>query len=440
MTGQESPGGPGPGFVDNGDGHVVILHRWQDAYATYEEYVDHRARPVTYITPPGGRATVPASAAEVHETGDLDDYQAVLSAVAASVQRHGAPAAIIALKESDLPVASRLREWYGTPGRRPGDLSRFLDKLEMAECVQRLGLPLPEYAPVRDTRDVEEFAARHGWPVVVKPRRGSSSRGVVVLRDRDRLAEHTIRPEDGLMVQAFQQGTVLHVDGLLTPQGLGPWRASAYLDTCLAFAGGAPMGSVELDDRRLLAQLEQYLEKLIPGLEPTPWTFHLEVFMDDSDPEAVVFTFLEVGARVGGGEVSWLWREVHGIDLMWTECAMQFGHLPDAPPLAPDEPVAGFLLYPLPVARPCRVTRLTPVTAGPDGPYAVRVPQEGEVLPEADGAYEHTGGRFRFKGKTTAEVRGRVERATREFEIHCVPLAADPEVRHNALNTHEAKD
>jgi 5-(carboxyamino)imidazole ribonucleotide synthase len=46
------------------------------------------------------------------------------------------------------------------------------------------GLPVPDFAPVADAAAVERFAARHGWPVVLKARCGGyDGRGVAFARD-----------------------------------------------------------------------------------------------------------------------------------------------------------------------------------------------------------------------------------------------------------------
>ena len=53
------------------------------------------------------------------------------------------------------------------------------DKLVMRERLRGLGLPVPEFAPVRDLGGVTTFADAHGWPVVLKAVRGGyDGRGV----------------------------------------------------------------------------------------------------------------------------------------------------------------------------------------------------------------------------------------------------------------------
>lgn len=60
----------------------------------------------------------------------------------------------------------------------------FADKLHQRRTFADAGLPLPAFAEVTNTAEVESFAAEHGWPVVLKaPRGGYDGRGVSVAKD-----------------------------------------------------------------------------------------------------------------------------------------------------------------------------------------------------------------------------------------------------------------
>ena len=60
------------------------------------------------------------------------------------------------------------------------------DKQRQREAMARLGLPIPAFAILRDAESITEFAAQHGWPVIVKAIRGGyDGRGVWVIDDID---------------------------------------------------------------------------------------------------------------------------------------------------------------------------------------------------------------------------------------------------------------
>jgi 5-(carboxyamino)imidazole ribonucleotide synthase len=72
----------------------------------------------------------------------------------------------------------------------PAALRYTQDKLAMREELTRLGVPCPRYAAVRDAAGVADFAAQHGWPVVLKAVSGGyDGRGVWVCDDAAAAAE-----------------------------------------------------------------------------------------------------------------------------------------------------------------------------------------------------------------------------------------------------------
>ncbi|MCX4744052.1 biotin carboxylase [Kitasatospora sp. NBC_01287] len=425
--------GPGGSTVDDEQGaHIVVLHRWRDRHARYAEYLDHRALRVSYVTTELARGSVPPEAAAVLVVSATDAQAEVRGAVAELTGRLGPVRRLVALNEGDLDTAAALRTELGLPGQQTADLARFRDKLVMVAAADRAGVRVPAYADAPDAAAVLAFAERHGWPVVLKPRRGTASRGVVVLDGAGELArlQGALGAEPHL-VQSFVPAPVFHLDGLWTGERLGPWRASRYVNSCREFTEGAFLGSVEVDDAELLAPIERFTTEVAAALgDGEPWVFHLEVFVNAGPDGAPLLTFLEAGARVGGAEIPFVWREVHGFDLMAAAVDIQLDRTPAAPALPPTR-TAGWLLLPLPVAPPCRVLEARcaagatggatgGATAG-DGPYARVVPVPGTVIPKV-GGYEHVAARFRFQGATGREVEAAIVETATSFRVRCEAL------------------
>ncbi|MFL6110088.1 MAG: acetyl-CoA carboxylase biotin carboxylase subunit family protein [Catenulispora sp.] len=409
--------------------HVVVIHRWRARYAEYERYIDHREFAVSYITTEVGATSVTPLAAAIALVTATDDQRAVGERIHDLAADLGKPAAIIALKEDDLLVAARLRAEWGCSGPTEAELLPFRDKLLMARAVAAAGVPVPAFAEVRDADAVRAFGARHGWPVIVKPRIGSSSAGVVRLGGPEDLAAAELAgPFEPMLAQAYDPRQIYHVDGYFDGTALGPFRASRYLNTTpLGFRAGTGLGSVEEDDPALAAAIGAFGSRALAALTDQPTVFHLEVFADRGTGDCA---FLEVGARGGGGEIPFVWREVHGYDLMETGFRLGLGWEPKpwSPVLAagsgPD--VGGFLLVPAPAARPCRITSVTPMLGRDPGPYAEELLAVGEILPAADAYYEHVGGRFRFRGATSAEVEAAIGDTVRDFSVSAQALDPRP--------------
>ncbi|GEB55328.1 ATP-grasp domain-containing protein [Streptomyces gardneri] len=424
--------------------HIVVLHRWRGDHARYAAYLDHRAHRVTYVTTELGLTSVPEDAAGVRVVGATDDPVETRTAVDELIGRFGPASRLMALNEGDLDNAAALRVALGLPGQTPEELERFRDKLTMVRLVDAAGVRVPEYADADTADDVRAFAERHGWPVVVKPRRGTASRGVVLLHAEEELDAHAgiflSDRHEPRIVQSFVADPVLHVDGLWTGDALGAWRVSRYVNNCEEFTKGTYLGSVEIDDPEVLGPLADFTAAAAEALgDGRPWVFHMEVFLgreSDGTPRPV---FLEAGARVGGGEIPFVWREVHGLDLMSAAADIQLGRRPAVPAVdrepaagtaaaptggttpADGHTTAGWLLLPLPVPPPCEVTAVSWATeAGERGPYVQLVPGPGHVIP-AVGGYEHVAARFRFRGASSSSVEAAILKTAESFVMSCRP-------------------
>ncbi|GAB2753097.1 ATP-grasp domain-containing protein [Amycolatopsis magusensis] len=403
--------------------HITIIHRWRERYAEYPEYLDHAENNVTYITTDVGIEGVPEGAAATAIVVNTDDIDEVRAKVVELAARFGKPAGIVALKEDDLEIGAALREEFGCPGPRVSAFVPFRDKLVMCGVIQDAGLPLPAFGPAGTAAQVLEFADEHGWPVIVKPRSESSSAGVVIVRDADHLA--TLELDDSRMVQKFVDHTVFHVDGYFDGVEVRRWSSAEYLNTCLSFRGGGILGSVEDDDPERLKAVGNATAQFISALTDEPTAFHLEVFVAPAADGGFEVQFLEVGARVGGAEIPFLWREVHGYDLMRAAFELQLGLVPQIADALEDKDLAGWMLVAAPAKRPCLITESTPVLGLTPGPYAERVLEVGEILPNAAAFYEHVGGRFRFRGSTSAEIIEAIENTVRHFKVAATPIEPD---------------
>ena len=64
------------------------------------------------------------------------------------------------------------------------------DKVHQRTALLQMGLPVPAFARVSSVGEVDEFAAGHGWPVVLKaPRGGYDGRGVFFVANADEARE-----------------------------------------------------------------------------------------------------------------------------------------------------------------------------------------------------------------------------------------------------------
>jgi biotin carboxylase len=397
--------------------HVVVINRWGERYALYEQYLDHECHTVSYVATEVGLGAVPDDAAAVLTVAATDDLAEARAAVAVLASRHGAPAAVVALKEDDLLVGAALREEWGCPGPSADQILPFRNKAVMGRRVAEAGLAVPSFAAAPSPDAVCAFAESYGWPVIVKPAMGSSSAGVVRLDEPSDVYEATFDDEPRI-VQAFNACPIFHVDGVFDGARVITCRTSRYLNTCLAFRLGGALGSIEEDDPMITRAAAVFTEQVLRALTDRPTVFHHELFFDERTGKCA---FLEVGARVGGAEVPLVWRELHGYDLMEAAFRLQLGLAVPDPPSALDLELGGWLLISAPARRPCRIAQVTPMVGRRPGPYAESLLSVGEVLPAADSYYEHVGGRFRFRGTSSEALERAVTETATAFRVSADP-------------------
>jgi len=76
------------------------------------------------------------------------------------------------------------------------------DKLHQRRELSTAGFPVPPFAHARTAIDLAEFAATHGWPVVMKaPRGGYDGRGVVVATTEAEGAAYLVELPEGALLE-----------------------------------------------------------------------------------------------------------------------------------------------------------------------------------------------------------------------------------------------
>ncbi|MFB7582307.1 ATP-grasp domain-containing protein [Streptomyces hydrogenans] len=280
---------------------ILILHRVTDKMIRHADGIDHAAHDVTYVGPADRLATLPSdlrcTRIERPDTGDLTEE--VLAAV------EGLPAfdMVLALSEFDLIAGARVRAALGVPGDREEDIAPWRDKVIMKSMVAAAGLRVPRFLSLS-----EALAAGPGeipWTggTVLKPLDGAASLDVHVYPTPDAalaaVREGAVAPEgtqwDGFEVEEFVTGPIVHVDGMLIDGKPMAIQASRYVGTCLGFAEGTPLGSVQIE---MTPELSRWTADCLAAVSLTTSLFHLEGI---ETPDGLVF--LEVGARFGGADV-----------------------------------------------------------------------------------------------------------------------------------------
>lgn len=332
---------------------LLVVNRFDDEFGEYHRFVPGGSHRLAYLTTEDGLPPLDQDGAvETVVVPDLD-YATLLPAARRIAERHGPLAGIVGPSEFDLLTAARLRAALGVPGWSTDYVLRFRDKTLMKHWIHSAGVRAPRYLALEAGTTAGDLVDRLGLPLILKPVDGAASRGVVLVRTGPELAEALARiaadGDTGYEAEEYVEGAIHHLDGIRSQGRFHFVTASAYVNTCLDFAQGVPLGSVLLDPGPLRTRLTGFAADALDALELWDGPFHLEVIVTASGEPV----FLEVGLRPGGAGVPFLHRDLYGIDLF----AEAFRTSVGLAPLSPEQrqPTAGsggWLVFPS--RRPCR--------------------------------------------------------------------------------------
>lgn len=402
---------------------ILIVNRWDDEFADYGNYVDHEAFQVSYVTIRSHLPRIPANAAHVEVVEDFGDTARITAAADLCHERAGRFERVLALSEFDLLTGAALRERYGVPGASLERTLNFRDKPRMKQVLGARGIRVPGYRCVENLDDVAEFADGATGDLMLKPRTGAASAGCLALpRGTDLAAALAGLDLRGFEVEEFLHGPIWHVDGLVHGGKMLLGRASRYVGTCYDFARGRPLGSIVQSGARAQAVVD-FARGCLEVLGLENGIFHLEAV-----ETAAGIAFLEVGARVGGGEIPFVFNDVYGVDLIGDWIRLELGRAPLTAPGRDEGEHAGFLMIPEAVGY--RVTGRESLLGRVEGLYAELLPDVGHVF-DGHGGYDALLGRFRYRAASAEAVQDAID-ATLNLYRYELARAGEPDRVHGA--------
>ncbi len=400
--------------------------RWDNSLARYDDLLDAERYRVSYLCDPPGRRDLLADERRAHGIAvvpDFDDVPGVLDAAGELARAEGPFDHVVAFSEYLLDVAAAVRERYDIPGPRPRDVDRFRDKVVMKRTLAAAGIRVPRWFECTTKRRLHAAAEALGFPLVMKPVRGASSKGVRIVTGIEELDALDPAQLRDLELEEYIDGDLLHADGVVDGAGRPLFLAvSRYIAPCLDFEAGLPLGSIVQTGSAAREACERYALRVLAALDLRASAFHLEFFRRGEE-----LVFLEIGARVPGADVSYVVDDVYGVNLfrLWVEAALE----------GRTEPVetvharsGGWLTIPRPRPLPCRVVGANSLLGRVPLVYREAIPRIGDVLDETRGYATAQGGRFLFRGEDESAVARAVATAAEQYHLTTAALPCANEV------------
>jgi len=319
--------------------------------------------------------------------------------------------AIVAISESLLIPAGRLREKHGLPGQTEAEAVAFRDKVMMKRRLAERGVRVPEFAPLAPAA-ARSLARAHGT-VVVKPRLGMGSVGVEILRtpeEVERCLDSNRFWLEELEVEEFVSGEQFHIDSVVDRGRVLAATVGRSMDPTTAYTDLLPYRDVALGPGTLCTELLEFNEAVLACFPEYTGVTHHEVFRTESE-----MVFCEIGARAGGGGVVAGFADRCGIDLNEVVVRTQLGrHIPAGVAVA--DHLTGYVLIYSDAGR-----LAAPVTV-PDRPWVVNATVRAEAGTPVRRA-RHWGDYVAMvvvRGDTEAEVESRLAEVVDAVDISLV--------------------
>jgi biotin carboxylase len=309
----------------------------------------------TTVMGPAMSCNVAPELLDQYEPVDLRDGNAVL-ATARALHRVHPIHGVVCYDDEAVPVVARIAADLGLPGHPVEAADAARDKVWMKQRFEAGGVPIARYLLATDEDDAARWATETGYPVVVKPVRGSASQGVIradseaELRHAYRWLQHIVReyhldtggrPESEQLVEQYLDGGEVSVELLVrdgTPHLLclfekpRPLHGPFFEETIYVTPGQLP------DEQRQQAGALAVHAATALGLRNG--FAHCEIRLSSAGPFV-----LEVAARVIGGACSRVLGYALGEDIH--ACIVRLA-LGDAFPIPRQQPVAvGAMMLPI---------------------------------------------------------------------------------------------
>ena len=251
----------------------------------------------------------------------FDQPELAVKQVLAALGRQ--PDVVLAVDDSGLELAALLREKLHLPGNLPAAVRVTRDKLAFRRLLRSGGLNCPDFYHLRNDSQPPALQAPLQFPVVVKARRLSSSRGVIRTDTLQAFREAVQRVQGiqvkadrdgaqlGLVVESFIPGREYALEGLLQERQL---RVLALFDKPDPLDGPYFEETLYITPSRLSQEKQDEIRQTVQhvcelaGLSSGP--IHAEMRLNEQG-----VWLLEIAARSIGGLCGRMLRHTLGMSL-----------------------------------------------------------------------------------------------------------------------------
>ena len=154
---------------------------------------------------------------EYYYVDTLEDYDRVYRAVAFYIHKYGRIDWLDSLNEYWLPADARLRTDFNIAvGTRADEIDDLIKKSGMKRIFLEAGIPTARQHIVTDIESGKAFAAKTGYPVIVKPDIGVGANGAMKIDTEEELTDfYNDLPAEPYVMEEFMCGDICTYDAVI---------------------------------------------------------------------------------------------------------------------------------------------------------------------------------------------------------------------------------
>jgi len=275
----------------------------------------------------------------VSVTGDADvDAAAIVDALSEAGVR---PDGVVTFWEISIAVAARVAQLLGLPGNPPEAVDAARSKVRTRELSTELGLPTPKARRVRSLDELFAASGYVGFPAVVKPEFGASAVGCVRVDNveslptvyslvRDVVTTDPLsffRAGNDLLIEQYLDGVEFDVDLIMHDGKCVFSSVSQNWPTAEPSFQETGLHCPPDHNRREVDRLVDLSIETAKRFRLDRGVLHIEGKCTTRGPRVI-----EVNARMGGGRVFEIVRDVWGVDLVEATARAALGLAPNVKP------------------------------------------------------------------------------------------------------------
>jgi formate-dependent phosphoribosylglycinamide formyltransferase (GAR transformylase) len=220
--------------------------------------------------------------------------------------------------EAHMYMAARVRERTGIPGLSLEQVTRCRDKTVMKDFLRTHGIPCAANAAISTVAEARAFAARHGYPLIMKPRDGAGAAGTTKITDDATLeracVENQLDGSHSVAMEVFIEGHEGFYDTMTVRGETGLEFITHYYPNVLDSMRNLWISPYIVTTNRVDAPgynvLRKFGREVIGALGLNTTATHMEWFYG---PRGLMFS--EIGARPPGCNMWDLYAAANDFDI-----------------------------------------------------------------------------------------------------------------------------